>query len=55
MDKQMEQPTLYDAPFGVVVCDIDQFKKVNDTFNHAVGDTSNHPFCKAAAESSRKR
>lgn len=39
MDKQMEQPTLFDAPFGVVVCDIDQFKKVNDTFNHAVGDT----------------
>jgi len=39
MDKQMGQPTLYDAAFGVVVCDIDQFKKVNDTFNHAVGDT----------------
>ncbi|MEK4405506.1 GGDEF domain-containing protein [Sporosarcina sp. FSL K6-6792] len=39
MDKQMGQPKLYDAPFGVVVCDIDQFKKVNDTFNHAVGDT----------------
>ena len=39
MDKQMGQPKLYDAAFGVVVCDIDQFKKVNDTFNHAVGDT----------------
>ncbi|HJF31943.1 MAG TPA: GGDEF domain-containing protein, partial [Sporosarcina psychrophila] len=39
MDKQMGQSTLYETPFGVVVCDIDQFKKVNDTFNHAVGDT----------------
>lgn len=32
-------------PFGVMMCDIDGFKSVNDTFGHAVGD---HVLCMVA-------
>jgi diguanylate cyclase (GGDEF)-like protein len=39
MNKQMDLPHLYTESFAVVVCDIDAFKKVNDAYNHAVGDT----------------
>lgn len=38
MDKQMEQINGTDEALAIVVADIDEFKKINDNYNHAVGD-----------------
>jgi len=34
----------YNRPISVVVCDLDHFKKVNDTFGHGAGDFVLHAF-----------
>jgi diguanylate cyclase (GGDEF)-like protein len=33
-----EQAAITDEPIGLIVCDVDRFKHVNDTFGHAIGD-----------------
>ncbi|MGV3487176.1 MAG: GGDEF domain-containing protein [Tuberibacillus sp.] len=38
MDKKIAELNETDEEIGVVVCDIDKFKQVNDNFNHSVGD-----------------
>jgi diguanylate cyclase (GGDEF)-like protein len=38
MDKKMEELSTLGETMGIVVADIDRFKTINDTFNHAVGD-----------------
>jgi diguanylate cyclase (GGDEF)-like protein len=38
MAKEMEKLNESGEWIGIVVADIDEFKKVNDTFNHAIGD-----------------
>lgn len=38
MDLKMEELSSLGETFGIVVADIDRFKTVNDTYNHAVGD-----------------
>ncbi|PKH11983.1 MULTISPECIES: GGDEF domain-containing protein [Planomicrobium] len=38
MDLKMEELSNKGETFGIVVADIDRFKTVNDTYNHAVGD-----------------
>ena len=35
LDQAMEE----NAPFCLIMCDIDDFKKVNDTYGHDIGDT----------------
>lgn len=38
MKMQVEQSKRYEAPFSLIIVDIDFFKKFNDTFGHQAGD-----------------
>ena len=38
LDKQVEHATRYRVPVALVLIDLDEFKQVNDTAGHAIGD-----------------
>lgn len=46
MNKVMNELNSSDETIGIVVCDIDNFKQINDTYNHTVGDSVIQHFAK---------
>jgi diguanylate cyclase (GGDEF)-like protein len=39
LDRQLATATRFNNEMSVIMCDVDHFKKVNDTYGHPVGDT----------------
>lgn len=58
LDQSIENALLraneFNEPFGIIIIDIDHFKKVNDTFGHQVGDAVLISFASILKESVRK-
>ena len=44
LNEEVGRARRYEHPLSVVVCDLDDFKLVNDTFGHAVGDQALNEF-----------
>jgi len=38
LDREVARATRYKRSFGLVLCDLDDFKRLNDRFGHAIGD-----------------
>lgn len=54
MDKQMSEINGSNEVLGIVVIDIDKFKRINDNYNHAVGDLVIQHFAKMLKSRVRK-
>lgn len=39
LDQELNRASRYGTPFGVIMADVDHFKKVNDEYGHPVGDS----------------
>ncbi len=51
---EMEKANRYNLPFSLLLFDIDHFKKINDTFGHAIGDEVLKTLCEIVSENLRK-
>ncbi|MFS0690899.1 diguanylate cyclase [Sporosarcina sp. 179-K 8C2 HS] len=54
MDAHLEQWTKQERPFALLIFDIDKFKRVNDTYGHAMGDDVLKYLAAAMLEVARK-
>ena len=54
LDTQVENATRYDVPVALVLIDLDEFKHVNDSAGHAVGDRTLASFGKLVGSVLRK-
>lgn len=53
MGREMIRAERYGRPIGIVMCDIDHFKIVNDTYGHLVGDEILRMFAELLKKNSR--
>ncbi|HXY81694.1 MAG TPA: sensor domain-containing diguanylate cyclase [Gaiellaceae bacterium] len=54
LDGEVARALRYDRPFGLVVCDLDGFKQLNDRFGHAAGDEALQTFARIVRAALRK-
>jgi diguanylate cyclase (GGDEF)-like protein len=54
LDGEVGRAVRYDRTFGLVLCDLDDFKELNDRFGHAAGDEALQRFGRTLAEALRK-
>lgn len=54
LPKEIERAGRYQRPLSVVLCDVDHFKKVNDTHGHQAGDDVLKGFAKLLLGASRR-
>jgi diguanylate cyclase (GGDEF)-like protein len=54
LDGEVARATRYGHSFGLVLCDLDDFKKLNDTYGHPAGDGALRLFARTLRDSLRK-
>ena len=55
LPQEIQRAGRYNRPLSIVMCDIDYFKKVNDTYGHQAGDTVLKEFSKRLKDSIRDK
>ncbi|HLX32073.1 MAG TPA: sensor domain-containing diguanylate cyclase [Gaiellaceae bacterium] len=54
LDGEVARATRYGRSFGLVICDLDQFKALNDRYGHAAGDSALVAFAGVLSRALRK-
>ena len=55
LDRQWQQLALQKAPLSLILCDIDYFKRYNDTYGHQAGDDCLQKVARVISEAARQR
>jgi diguanylate cyclase (GGDEF)-like protein len=54
LHREIERAQRYDADLSLILCDLDKFKLINDTYGHAAGDAALQSVSEALKTSLRK-